>query len=197
MVGGQASAIYLAGWTMDQMAIRRNAAMVIDWPEIETRTFDMSTFTMKDKPFTEAKKDYEKHVDQLTDWFEQSRHYAQALEKAPPGSFERDVKLEAMVPVIRGQMPVLVFADNARDIRNAVEFCEAQKLQDDPGRRHRSREGQGSPAFQKYSGNFAANIGGSSEEDDAYDRLMTQPAELTAAGIRSRLEASTTALLAV
>lgn len=184
LVGGQASAIYLAGWTMNQMAIRRNAAMVVDWPEIETRTFDTSTFTTKDKPFTEAKKDYDKHVDQLTDWFEQSRHYAQALEKAPPGSFERDVKLEAMVPVIRGQMPVLVFADNARDIRNAVEFCEAQKL--------RMILAGGTEAWKVKDLLRSKNIpvilrptlGDPPEEDDAYDRLMTQPAELTAAGIK-------------
>jgi len=32
------------------------------------------------------------------------------------------------VPVTRGELPVLVFADRARDIRNAVEFCEKQKL---------------------------------------------------------------------
>src|SRR5208283_3231990 len=128
LIGGQASAIYLAGWTMDEMAIRRNAAMVIDWPKLQTRIFDTSTFSMKDKPYSEAKKEYDKRVDQLTDWLEQSRHYGQTLEKSPAGSFDRDVKLEAMVPVVRGEIPVLVFADRARDIRNAVEFCVAQKL---------------------------------------------------------------------
>jgi imidazolonepropionase-like amidohydrolase len=184
LVGGQASAIYLAGWTMEEMVLRRRAAMVIDWPEIETRTFDMTTFAMKEKPFSEAKKDYDKHVDQLTEWFEQSRHYAQALEKASPGSFERDVKLEAMVPVIRAQMPVLVFADSARDIRNAVEFCEAQKL--------RMILAGGTEAWRVKDLLRSKNIpvilrptlGDPSEEDDAYDRLMTQPAELTAAGVK-------------
>ena len=184
LVGGQASAIYLAGWTTDEMAIRRNAAMVINWPEIETRTFDIATFSMKDKPFSEAKKEYDKQIDQLTDWFEQSRHYAQALEKAPAGSFERDVKLEAIVPVVRGQMPVLVFADNARDIRNAVEFCEAQKL--------RMILAGGTEAWKVKDLLRSKNIpvilrptlGDPPEEDDAYDRLLTQPAELAAAGVK-------------
>ncbi|HEY2118841.1 MAG TPA: amidohydrolase family protein [Candidatus Acidoferrum sp.] len=184
LVGGQASAIYLAGWTADEMAIRKNAAMVIDWPEIETRTFDMSTFSMKDKPYTEAKKEYDKHVEELTDWMEQARHYAQTLEKSPAGSFDRDVKLEAMAPVIRGQMPVLVFADSARDIRNAVEFCEAQKL--------RMILAGGSEAWKVKDLLRSKNVpvilrptlGEPSQEDDPYDRMMTQPAELTAAGIK-------------
>ncbi len=34
--------------------------MVISWPEIETRSFDFTTFSIKNKPFTEAKQDYEK-----------------------------------------------------------------------------------------------------------------------------------------
>jgi imidazolonepropionase-like amidohydrolase len=184
LVGGQASAIYLIGWTVEEMAIRRNAAMVIDWPEIETRTFDMSTFSMKDKPYTEAKKEYDKHVEELTDWVEQARHYAQTLEKSPAGSFDRDVKLEAMAPVIRGQMPVLVFADSARDIRNAVEFCEAQKL--------RMILAGGSEAWKVKDLLRSKNVpvilrptlGEPSQEDDSYDRMMTQPAELTAAGIK-------------
>src|SRR5690348_18366164 len=45
-----------------------------------------------------------------------------------PADFQRDVKLEALAPVVRGQLPALVFADSAREIRNAVEFCEKQKL---------------------------------------------------------------------
>src|SRR5271165_1414901 len=184
LIGGQASAIYLAGWTMDEMAIRRNAAMVIDWPKLQTRIFDTSTFSMKDKPYSEAKKEYDKRVDQLTDWLEQSRHYGQTLEKSPAGSFDRDVKLEAMVPVVRGEIPVLVFADRARDIRNAVEFCVAQKL--------RMILAGGTEAWKVKDLLRSKNIpvilrptlDNPSEEDDAYDRLLTQPAELTTAGVK-------------
>ena len=184
LVGGQASAIYLAGWTMKEMVLRRNAAMVIDWPEIETHTFDLSTFAMKDKPFSEAKKEYDKHVDQLTDWLEQSRHYAQTLEKATPGTFERDVKLEAMVPVVRGQMPVLVFADSVRDIRNAVEFCEAQKLRMILAGGTEAAKVKDLLRSKNIPVILRPTLGDPSEEDDAYDRLMTQPAELMAAGVK-------------
>jgi imidazolonepropionase-like amidohydrolase len=184
LVGGQASAIYLSGWTMDDMAIRRNTAMVIGWPKIETRSFDFATFSIKEKPYSEAKKDYEKQVNQLADWMEQARHYAQTLEKSSAGSFDREVKFEAMVPVVRGQMPVLVFADEARDIRNAVEFCDSQKL--------KMILAGGSEAWKVKDLLRSKNVPvilrptltEPLNEDDAYDRLMTQPAELMAAGLK-------------
>jgi imidazolonepropionase-like amidohydrolase len=184
LIGGQASAIYLAGWTIEEMAIRKNAAMVIDWPEIETRSFDFSTFSNKEKPFTEAKKEYDKQVEQLADWLEQARHYAQSMEKAPAGSFDKDVKLEALVPVVRGQLPVLVFADRAREIRSAVEFFDKQKV--------RMILAGGTEAWKvkdllrskSVPVILRPTLGEPAEEDDAYDRLMTQPAELMTAGVK-------------
>ncbi|HJX95798.1 MAG TPA: hypothetical protein VJ324_09290, partial [Candidatus Acidoferrum sp.] len=128
VIGGQASAISLAGWTINEMLIKRSVAMVISWPTIETRTFDFATFSRKEKPFAEAKQEYEKQVNELTDYLGRARHYAQAMGHGGPADYQRDLKLEALAPVIRGQLPVLVFADRARDIRNAVEFCDKQKL---------------------------------------------------------------------
>src|SRR5882724_5342123 len=101
LVGGQASAIHLAGWTAEEMLINKRAAMVVDWPGIETRSFDFSTFSIKEKPFADAKKEYDKQVNELADYVEQARHYEQALKSSPGAGFQRDVKLEAMAPVIR------------------------------------------------------------------------------------------------
>jgi len=122
IIGGQASALSLAGWTMEEMQIKRSVAMVLNWPTIQTRTFDFSTFTRKERPYSEAKQEYDKQVSELSDWIDRARHYAQATGHGGPSDFERDVKLEALAPVVRGQLPLLVFADRARDIRNAVEF---------------------------------------------------------------------------
>src|SRR5712672_3093352 len=128
ILGGQASAIHLTGWTIDEMLIKKSAAMVLNWPEIETQTFDFATFSRKEKPYSEAKQEYDKQVNEITDWIERARHYAQAMEKSSPGKYDRDLKLEALVPVVRGDEPVLVLADHAREIRNAVEFCDKQRL---------------------------------------------------------------------
>ena len=128
VISGQASAIHLSGWTIDEMLVRRTVAMVVNWPTLQTRSFDLSTFTVRQRPFSEVKQEYDKKVNDLTDWLERVRHYAQAKEKGSPAKFERDLKLEALVPAVKGELPVLVVADRAREIRNAIEFCDAQKL---------------------------------------------------------------------
>lgn len=184
LVGGQASAIYLAGWTIEDMLIRKEAAMVIDWPKIETQSFDLTTFTRKEKSYTDAKKEYDKQLEQLADWFEQSRHYAQALEKAGSVSFERDVKLEAMAPVMRGDMPVLVFADRAREIRDAVEFCDKQKVRMILAGGTEASKVKDLLRSKNVAVILRPTLGEPLEEDDAYDRLMTQPSELEAAGVK-------------
>src|SRR5580704_12400642 len=128
LIAGQASAFNLAGWTMDEMQINRSVAMVINWPTIQTSTFDFASFSVKEKPYADVKKEYDKSVNALSDWLDRARHYAQAKEKGSPALYERDLKLEALVPVVEGKLPVLVIADRERDIRNAVDFCTKQNL---------------------------------------------------------------------
>jgi imidazolonepropionase-like amidohydrolase len=174
----------LAGWTINDMLLKKSVAMVLNWPEIETQTFDFSTFSRKQKSFADAKQEYEKQVGELTDWLDRARHYAQALGHGDATDYQRDIKLEALVPITRGELPVLVFADKARDIRNAVEFCEKQKL--------KMILAGGAEAYQVKdllrSKSIPVILGPTltlpREEDDAYDRLLTQPAELAAAGVK-------------
>jgi len=184
VIAGQASAFSLAGWTMEDMQIKRSVAMVLNWPEIQTRTFDLATFSRKEKPYADAKQEYDKQVSELTDWIDRARHYAQAIGHGGPSDFERDVKLEALAPVVRGQLPLLVFADRARDIRNAVEFCDKQKL--------KMILAGGGEAYQVKDLLRSKNIpvilrpvlSLPREEDEPYDRLLTQPAELSQSGVK-------------
>lgn len=184
VIGGQASAIHLAGWTINDMLIKKSVAMVIAWPEIETRSFDFATFSRKDKPFSEAKQEYEKQVNELADYLDTARHYAEAMGHGGPADYKRDLKLEALAPVVRGQLPVLVFADRARDIRSAVEFCDKQKLKMilagglEAYKEKDLLRSKGIPVILRPTLTSPLN------EDDPYDRLLTQPAELAAAGAK-------------
>ena len=128
VISGQASAINLAGWTIEEMLIRRSVAMVVNWPTMETRTFDFATFSLRERPFAEVKQEYDKKINELTTWIERARHYAQVMDKGSVANYDRDLKLEALAPVVRGQVPLLVLADEKREIRSAVEFCDKQKL---------------------------------------------------------------------
>ena len=183
LITGQASAFNLAGWTMEDMQLNRSVAMVINWPSIQTRSFDFATFSIKEKPYADAKKEYDKSVNELSDWLNRARHYAQAKEKGSPAFYERDLKLESLVPVVQGKLPVLVIADEERDIRNAIEFCSKQNL--------KMILGSGAEAWkvkELLKEKKIPVILGPTEripdkEDTPYDKPMTQPSELFAAGI--------------
>jgi imidazolonepropionase-like amidohydrolase len=184
VIGGQASAIHLGGWTIDEMLLKKSAAMTVNWPEIETESFDFASAARKQKPFNEAKEEYEKQVNELADWLERARQYAQVAEKSSSERYDRDVKLEALVPVVRGELPVLVFADRAREIRNAVDFCDKQKLN--------MILAGGVEAYKVKDLLRARNVPvilrpmltSPIDEDDPYDRLLSQPAELRSAGVK-------------
>ena len=183
-IAGQASAIHMAGWTVEEMLLRRSAAMVVIWPSVETRSFDFSTFSIKEKPFTEAKKEYDKQVDQLTAYFEQARHYAQLLQAANTASFARDVKLDAMAPVIRGELPLLVFADTAREIRDSAEFCEKQKVKMILAGGTEAWKVKDLLRSKEIPVILRPTLAAPPEDDSPYDRMLTQPEELRQAGVK-------------
>jgi len=184
ILGGQASAIHLTGWTINDMLIKKSVAMVLDWPRIETQSFDFATFSRKSKPFAEAKQEYEKQINELSDWLDNARHYAQAWGHGGPAEYQRDLKLEALVPVVRGELPVLVFAQRARDIRSAVEFCDKQKLKmilAGGAEAYKVKELLRSKSIPVI---LQPTLTEPLNEDDPYDRSLTQPAELADARVK-------------
>lgn len=184
IIPGQASLINLSGWTVEEMLIRPSVGMVLNWPSIQTRTFDFATFSIKEKPFTEAKKEYEKKVAELEDWFEAAQHYAQAVEEGSPAKFERDLKLEALIPVIRGELPVLMMVNQARDIRNAIEFAEKHRLKmilfggAEAWKVKELLKEKDIPVVLRPTQALPG------AEDEPYDKPFTNPAELFQAGVR-------------
>ncbi len=101
-----------------------------------------------------------------------------------PGIIDRDLKLEALAPVIRGELSLLVFADRSREIRNAVEFCDKQNLKmilaggEEAYKVKDLLHSKGIPVILRPMLSLPP------EEDDPYDRLLSQPAELAAAGVK-------------
>jgi len=179
---GQAGLLHLSGWTVEEMAIQPSLAMIIAWPEIQTRSFDFATFSRRDVPFSEAEEKAETAQNELRDWMDAARQYEHAV-AAGSKRLERDLKLEAMIPMIRGEEPVVIMANAARDIKAAVAFAEQYHLH--------MILGGGRDAWKVKTLLAEKNIPvilGSvqslpEEEDDPYDRPFRTAGELAAAGI--------------
>jgi imidazolonepropionase-like amidohydrolase len=106
------------------------------------------------------------------------------MEKGSIGKYDRDLKLEALAPVVRGELPLLVFADRARDIRNAVEFCDKQKLKMILAGGEEAYKLKDLLRSKDIPVVLRPMLSLPPEEDDPYDRLLSQPAELAAAGVK-------------
>jgi imidazolonepropionase-like amidohydrolase len=184
IICGQSSLIHLDGWTTEEMLVSPSAAMVLDFPQIQTSTG--GRFRREDAPtvsFAEARRRYEMQLQQLENFFELARRYRQA-KLAGAADFRTDLKLEAMIPVLEGKLPVAIRADRERTIREAVKFAEKQKI--------RMVLAHGDEAWKLAAELKAKNIPVTlgptlrlpEEEDDPYDKPFTIPGELYKAGVK-------------
>ena len=114
---------------------------------------------------------------------ESAERYRQA-EAAGGSGFEPDLKLEAMLPVLEGKIPMLIHAEKAKTIREAVAFAEKYKV--------RTILEQGVEAWKVAAELKAHNIPVilpptlrlPDEQDDPYDKPFSIPDELFKAGVR-------------
>jgi imidazolonepropionase-like amidohydrolase len=123
IIAGQAALIQLDGWTVEEMALDPAIAMVVRWPEIETRRFDFATFSMKETPYNEAKEKAEEKRKEVRQWLEAAQHYSQA-KAAGSTRLETDLKLETLAQWVADDKLVIVRADSKADIESAIEYSE-------------------------------------------------------------------------
>ena len=127
-IPGQASLYHLSGWTVEEMVIAPAIGMMVEWPTRDTTVFDPTTFRRRKRPFREVKKEYEERIQELKDWLLAARHYAQVQEKGEASRIEQDDKLDALARVVSGELPVLIRADDADAIREAVHLATEHGL---------------------------------------------------------------------
>jgi imidazolonepropionase-like amidohydrolase len=103
------------------------AVMTMNWPVIRTTTGGWwGGGAPSQRPYREAREEYERAVHEMATWLEAARDYDRSIQGG--GEVTRDLRLEALAPVARGELPVLVRVDGERDIRNVIEFADQQGL---------------------------------------------------------------------
>ena len=194
IISGQTVLLHLDGWTADEMALGKSAGMVINFPSLSARRgrfgggggFEGA----RRQTFAERKRTYDRQLRELSELLAEARHYAAARSANP--TTERDRKLDALVPVVKGEMAVFLLADSARDIRNAVEFARREKLR---VVLQGGREANQVADLLKRE-NVPVILGSIVElptrEDDSYDARFTVPRDLAKAGVKFALTSPST-----
>lgn len=131
LVSGQSAVIALAGWTIEDLAVRRSAALHVFWPSfaLDTTPKDQAANPGSWKSVEEQTKARDKKLRELDEFFNEAEAYAKAKAAAKDtNAFKPVPAWEAMLPVVRGELPLNVHADEVRQIRSAVEWVARRKL---------------------------------------------------------------------
>ena len=189
IVSGQAALINLAGFTPPEMAVVPKLAMVINLPRSGFAGRGFAAFLAQQQGNAgDAQRTRERQLDSLRTILRDADAYgkaqdAYAKDKSIPRP-DRDVVLAALVPAVRGEMPVIFPADRAGDIRAALDFAREMKLKaiimggsDAPQVASLLKE-RDVPVI------LTGILGLPSREDDPYDVNYSAAAKLAQAGVR-------------
>jgi imidazolonepropionase-like amidohydrolase len=177
LMSGRSGVIQLDGWTWEDMALKADVALHIQWPQSGGGG---RRGRGGGEEATGARA--EQGIEQLRQTLADARAYLTARDADP--KFARDARWESLKEVIAGDMPVVIQADALRQITEAVAFAEREKLKliiaggyDAP---------QCIDLLKKHK--VPVIVGGTyrlpRRRGDAYDASYALPAELHKAGIR-------------
>ncbi|MDM4764920.1 amidohydrolase family protein [Pelomonas sp. SE-A7] len=124
LVAGTSALVQLDGWNWEDMALRPEVGLHVTLPTMRSANSLFATGT--DSPRDELRRTVNAKLKQLDEVFEMAAAYAKA--KAADPKTALDTRWEAMLPVVRGERPVFVDADDRWQIRQALDLAERFKL---------------------------------------------------------------------
>lgn len=125
VVSGYSGLIRLAGWTIEDLSVKKAVALNIFWPSF---ALDLSFKTGasssdKTKSPEDQIKDRERQLKELDEFFNEAEayHKAASARKDDP-TFARVPAWDAMLPAVRHEVPLFIHANELRQIRSAAEW---------------------------------------------------------------------------
>jgi len=118
LLSGTSGLLAARGWTIEDMIIRRRTAMHLFWPD-HSLNIPGPVPSERAKSLEEQVRERRESVRNIDQFFSD----AEAWEKRPAGSPPVPA-WEAMLPVIRGELPLVVHANGLREIRAALKWSE-------------------------------------------------------------------------
>ena len=123
LFGGQVAVMDLDGWTWEESTVKTAVGISFQFPAMSGggrgggRGGDAQ---QAQRTYQDLKKDRDARLDQVAHLLDEARAYA----KAAGPNRRTDWKLDALVPVINKQIPLITRANTEQDIRDAVAFAD-------------------------------------------------------------------------
>ena len=117
LISGMSSALNLEGWSWEEMSLESAAALNVNWPNPNPRRGGRGGGAG-------GAPTYEERVQELKDFFAEARAYRDAV--AAGEEVRSDSRYAAMIPALNGEIPVVVAADGAAQINDAITWGQGE-----------------------------------------------------------------------
>ena len=136
ILAGTSALLQLDGWTWEDMTLRAPVAMELNWPSMAAsrawwqRDTERDQLRQRDERLRQVKQTFDDARAYLT-----SKENADAANGASNGNGAHgashqdfDARWEAMIPLLKGQIPLAVNANELQQIQAAVAFAQQEKV---------------------------------------------------------------------
>ena len=124
LIPGMSSALALEGWTFEEMSLESAAALNVNWPNPNPRWRGFGGFggfgNQGNRPT------YEERVQDLKNFFIEARAYKAAVDAGE--NIRTDSRYHAMIPVLNREIPVIVAANGAAAINDAITWAKDEDV---------------------------------------------------------------------
>ncbi len=188
LISGQGAILNLVGTSPMEMAVVPEAVLVINYPRTSSGGGGGFFSEQTQTNLTEALATANRQVEQIRIFLREAEAYgraqdAYAANKSLPRP-DRSVVLEALVPYVRGERPVIFRAERESDLRSVIKFASEMKLKpiilggDDAAKVTELLKEKNVPVI------LTGILDLPAREDDFYDSLYETAGKLQQAGVR-------------
>ena len=194
VLSGLAGLINLAGYTNEEMIAKEKVALQLSWPSAGgggggRRGGGGGRAGGGGAPGVDPQLAYQNSVRQIYRWFAEAKAYGDVKDKLtangakPPVGWHQNLRYDAMIPAVRGQMPIIVDANSVSQMRDVIKFMDSLKVKVII---HGASEGW------QFADSLAARqipvimdgVTGVPGNDDPYDLVFSNPGVLQKAGVK-------------
>ena len=125
-ISGQSSVMMLDGWTWEQATLKHPSGLHINWPSMR-----INYGANVKKSEKQQKEEIQKSIRDLDNMVRDARAYFQRVKQRSRIADERqktDLRLESMIPFVVEKKKIFIHADEARQIKAAVEWAKKNDL---------------------------------------------------------------------
>jgi len=126
VISGTSALIMLDGWTWESMTLKAPVGLLINWPATVP-----SRSPFVNRSDEDQLKERDKQLKQIRDAFAEARAYLKAKEAESQKGIPyhaTDLRWEAMIPVLKKEIPVLIRAGEIRQIQSAIDWVAEGNL---------------------------------------------------------------------